>query len=64
MDRKVKSILKIAVPVAIMVQLTAIIFLLARMNKDKAFNCYDITTIYHQSSSISICCTGQGGAVL
>ena len=39
MDRKVKSILKIAVPVAIMVQLTAIIFLLARMNKDKAFNC-------------------------
>ena len=39
MDRKAKSILKIAVPVAIMVQLTAIIFLLARMNKDKAFNC-------------------------
>jgi len=27
-------------------------------------NCYDITTIYHQSSSISISCTGQGGAVL
>ena len=26
--------------------------------------CYDIITIYHQSSSISICCTGQGGAVL
>ena len=39
MDRKVKSIFKIAVPVAIMVQLAAIIFLLARMNKDKAFNC-------------------------
>ena len=39
MDRKVKSIFKIAVPVAIMVQLTAIIFLLVRMNKDKAFNC-------------------------
>ena len=39
MDRKVKSILKIVVPVAIMVQLTAIIFLLARMNKDKAFSC-------------------------
>ena len=36
MDRKAKSILKIAVPVAIMVQLTAIIFLLS---KDKAFNC-------------------------
>ena len=36
MERKAKSILKIAVPVAIMVQLTAIIFLL---NKDKAFSC-------------------------
>ena len=39
MDRKAKSILKIVVPVAIMDQLTTIIFLLARMNKDKAFNC-------------------------
>jgi len=39
MDRKAKSILKIVVPVAIMVQLTSIIFLLARMNKDKAFSC-------------------------
>ena len=36
MERKAKSILKIAVPVAIMVQLTAIIFLLSR---DKAFSC-------------------------
>ena len=36
MERKAKSILKIAVPVAIMVQLTAIIFLL---NRDKAFSC-------------------------
>ena len=36
MERKAKSILKIAVPVAIMVQLTAIIFL---FNKDKAFSC-------------------------
>ena len=36
MDRKTKTIFKIAVPVAIMVQLTAIIFLL---NKDKAFSC-------------------------
>ena len=26
--------------------------------------CYDIIIIYHQSSSISICCAGQGGAVL
>jgi len=39
MDRKVKSILKIAVPITLMIQLTAVIFLLARMNKDKAFNC-------------------------
>ena len=36
MNRKAKSILKIVVPVAIMVQLTAIIVLLS---KDKAFNC-------------------------
>ncbi len=36
MNRKAKTIFKIAVPVAIMVQLTAIIFLL---NKDKAFSC-------------------------
>ena len=36
MDRKTKTIFKIAVPVASMVQLTAIIFLL---NKDKAFSC-------------------------
>ena len=33
-----KKILKVVVPVAIMVQLTAIIFLLSR-NEDKAFNC-------------------------
>ena len=36
MERKAKSILKIAVTVAIMVQLTAIIFLLIRA---KAFSC-------------------------
>ena len=36
MERKAKSILKIAVPVAIMVQLTAIIF---SLKEDKAFNC-------------------------
>ena len=36
MNRKTKTIFKIAVPVAIMVQLTAIIFLL---NKDKALSC-------------------------
>ena len=39
MNRNSKTIFKIAVPVAIMVQLTAIIFLLVRINKDKAFNC-------------------------
>ena len=36
MDRKTKTIFKIAVPVDIIVQLTAIIFLL---NKDKALSC-------------------------
>jgi len=36
MNRNSKTIFKIAVPVAIMVQLTAIIFLLS---KDKAFKC-------------------------
>ena len=36
MNRKAKLLLKIVVPVAIMVQLAAIIFLLS---KDKAFNC-------------------------
>ena len=39
MTSKAKIILKVVVPVAILVQLTTIIFLLARMNKDKAFNC-------------------------
>ena len=36
MNRKAKLLLKIVVPVAIMVQLAAIIFL---VSKDKAFNC-------------------------
>jgi len=36
MNRKVKSILKIAVPFVIIGQLATVIFLL---NKDKAFNC-------------------------
>ena len=36
MFRKIKSILKIVVPVAIVVQLTTIIFLL---REDKIFNC-------------------------
>ena len=42
MERKAKSILKIAVPVAIMVQLTAIIFLL---NREKAFSCRAVQTM-------------------
>jgi len=36
MDNKQKTLLKVVVPITIMIQLTAIIFLL---NKDKAFNC-------------------------
>ena len=39
MDNKQKTLLKIVVPITLMIQLTAVIFLLARMNKDKAFNC-------------------------
>ena len=42
MNRKAKSIFKIAVPVAIMVQLTAIIVLLS---KDKAFSCRAVQTM-------------------
>ena len=36
MDRKTKSILKIAVPVVIVMQLTAILF---SLNRDKALSC-------------------------
>jgi hypothetical protein len=36
MDNKQKTLLKVVVPITIMIQLTAVIFLL---NKDKAFNC-------------------------
>ena len=36
MDNKQKTLLKIVVPITIMIQLTAIIFLLG---KDKAFQC-------------------------
>ena len=36
MDKKQKTLLKIVVPITIMIQLTAIIFLLS---KDKAFKC-------------------------
>ena len=39
MDNKQKTLLKVVVPITIMIQLTAVIFLLARMNKDKAFSC-------------------------
>jgi hypothetical protein len=36
MDNKQKTLLKVVVPITIMIQLTAIIFLLS---KDKAFKC-------------------------
>ena len=42
MERKAKTILKIAVPVAMLVQLSAIIFLLS---KDKAFSCKAVQTL-------------------
>ena len=39
MNRKAKSILKIAVPIVIVMQLTAIIFSLNKLNKEKALSC-------------------------
>jgi len=36
MDNKQKTLLKVVVPITIMIQLTAVIFLLS---KDKAFSC-------------------------
>ena len=42
MNRNSKTILKIAVPVVILVQLSAIIFLLS---KDKAFSCKAVQTL-------------------
>ena len=39
MDRKVKTLLKVGLPLVIVIQLISITFLLAKMNRDKAFSC-------------------------
>ena len=39
MNRKLKTLLKVGLPVVIVVQLILITFLLAKMSKDKAFSC-------------------------
>ena len=39
MDRKAKTLLKVGLPLVIVIQLISITFLLAKMSRDKAFNC-------------------------
>ena len=39
MNRKVKTLVKVGLPLVIVVQLISITVLLARLNKDKAFSC-------------------------
>ena len=39
MDRKVKILVKVGLPLVIVIQLISITVLLARLNKDKAFSC-------------------------
>jgi len=39
MNNKQKTLLKIVVPITLMIQLTAIIFLLSKANKHKTFSC-------------------------
>ena len=39
MTSKVKTLLKVGLPLVIVIQLISITFLLAKMSKDKAFSC-------------------------
>ena len=39
MNRKLKTLLKIGLPIVIVIQLISITFLLARNGRDKAFSC-------------------------
>ena len=39
MNRKVKTLVKVGLPLVIVIQLISITVLLARLNKDKAFSC-------------------------
>ena len=44
MDRKVKTLLKVGLPLVIVIQLISITFLLAKMSKNKAFSCKAINS--------------------
>ena len=39
MTNKAKTLLKVGIPLVIVIQLISITFLLARLNRDKAFSC-------------------------
>ena len=39
MTSKAKTLLKVGIPLVIVIQLISITFLLARLNRDKAFSC-------------------------
>ncbi len=39
MERKIKTLLKVGLPLVIVIQLISITFLLAKMSRDKGFSC-------------------------
>ena len=39
MTNKAKTLIKVGIPLVIVIQLISITFLLARLNRDKAFSC-------------------------
>jgi len=39
MERKAKTLIKVGLPLVIVIQLISITFLLAKINRDKAFSC-------------------------
>ena len=45
MERKVKTLLKVGLPLVIVIQLISITFLLGKMSKDKAFSCRAVQTM-------------------
>ena len=44
MTSKAKTLLKVGLPLVIVIQLISITFLLARLNRDKAFSCKAINS--------------------
>ena len=45
MERKVKTLLKVGLPLVVVIQLISITFLLAKISKDKAFSCRAVQTM-------------------